>query len=312
MGIGRNRASASLTRARTVAAVAMVAATGTLAGLAACGGTTGREGLPTFGDDSGPDVTVIPSDAATPDLDSAAVDVTILYADRELPDVGTIPDADSDGDAMMDTDALVPCTASHPTHCVQCGGNLTGAPGTDGGNGGLCTPTEAQFVAFDIASGRATAPGPDPGFPPPPPDAGPAPATCYACLLQSGCIDDTVFGDYGFECEDDDAGAGTIEVGYTAAACESVIHCTLGSSCTGAGAGCYCGTAPVATTCQGNPAPGPINGACAAIIAAGLGYLVTDGTDITANYTNTTTATGRANQIFRCAQSYGCTACLQK
>jgi hypothetical protein len=311
MGIARNRPSASLTRARTVVAVAMVASTGTLAGLAACGGTTGREGLPTFGDDGGSDVTVIPSDATTPDLDSGPADVTILYTDRELPDVGTIPDAGPDGDAMMDPDALVPCTTSHPTHCVQCGGNLIGVEGTaEGGNGGLCTPTEAQFVAFDIANGRATAPGPDPGFPPP--DAGPAPATCYACLVQGGCIDDTAFGDMDHECEDDDAGAGTLQVGYTAAVCESVINCTLGSLCTGARAACYCGTAPVATTCQGNPAPGPINGACAAVIAAGLGYLVSDGTDITANYTNLTTAPGRANQIFQCAQSNTCTACLQK
>jgi hypothetical protein len=92
-----------------------------------------------------------------------------------------------------------------------------------------------------------------------------------------------------------------------------VIHCILGSSCAKvAVSGCYCGDAGIDTTCQGNPAPGPINGVCASQIATGLGFPLTDGTDITKNLTDTTKGGGRADQFFQCAQSNNCTACLQK
>ena len=74
---------------------------------------------------------------------------------------------------------------------------------------------------------------------------------------------------------------------------------------------CYCGTAGVATACQGNPAPGPINGACDTQIAAGLGFATTDGTDNANNLTNTTLASGRADQIILCAFNNSCTQCLQ-
>ncbi len=128
---------------------------------------------------------------------------------------------------------------------------------------------------------------------------------CYSCLLNGGCLDDTLFGDHGFECED------PLTTG-TSAECQSVIACVLDSSCaSSAVSGCYCGTASVSGACQGNPAPGPINGACATPIATGLGFAVSDGTDNTKNLTDTTRAAGRADQIFQCAQSNGCTACLQ-
>ncbi len=178
---------------------------------------------------------------------------------------------------------LAPCTTAGQTGCVQCNGN----------SNNLCSPTEAAFVAHDIAKGKATVAGPDPS------------GSCYAGLLGGGCIDDTQFSDTGHECED------AITTGTTAQ-CESVISCVLGSSCaSSAVSGCYCGTAGVSTACQGNPAPGPINGACDAQIAAGLGFALTDGTDNTKNLTDTTRAAGRAAQIFQCAQSNGCAACLQ-
>jgi len=197
---------------------------------------------------------------------------------------GSAGDGAADGGAEAAADAgLGPCTPSNPTGCVQCQGNATT----------FCSPTEADFVAHDIAKGIATAPGPDPD------------ASCYTCLLNGGCLDDTVFVDTGKECED------PLTAGTTAE-CQAVIACILGATCaTVAVSGCYCGTAGVSTACQGNPAPGPINGACASTIAAGLGFPVSDGTDVTKNLTDVTKAAGRADQIFQCAQSNTCAACLQ-
>jgi hypothetical protein len=182
---------------------------------------------------------------------------------------------------------LAPCTTG-TAGCVQCQGNAVGT----GNNGGLCSATEQQFVAHDISTGKATAPGPDPS------------GSCYACLLGGGCLDDTQFADTGHECED------PVTTG-TAAQCEAVISCILGSSCAASSVGtCYCGTAGISTTCQGNPAPGPINGACDTQIATGLGFPLTDGTDNTKNLTDTTRAAGKADQIFQCALSNACSACL--
>jgi hypothetical protein len=221
-------------------------------------------------------------------LDDAAQDAQ--DAPGEVADGSDAADAaDAELDATDGGGPLAPCTQSNPTGCVQCQGNIDA-----GANTNLCSPTEAQFVRHDIAKGIATAPGPDPA------------AGCYTCLLGGGCIDDTQFNDTGHECEDPFATFGT------AAECESVITCILGSSCaTTAVSTCYCGTAGVSTACQGNPAPGPINGACDTQIAAGLNFPVTDGTDNTKNLTDITRAAGKADQIFQCAQSNGCTACLQ-
>jgi hypothetical protein len=191
-----------------------------------------------------------------------------------------------DGAGNFCCSTLAPCTTG-TAGCVQCQGNNTGA----GAN--LCSPTEVQFVQHDIATGKATAPGPDPA------------GSCYTCLLGGGCIDDTQFTDTGHECED------TLATFGTAAECESVISCILGSSCAASAVStCYCGTAGVSTACQGNPAPGPINGSCDTQIATGLGFPVTDGTDNTKNLTDVTRAAGKADQIFQCAQSNACAACL--
>lgn len=214
------------------------------------------------------------------------------------PDAPEDTGPDSPADTGKDgTPGLVPCITAGQTDCVQCQGNATT----------LCSPTEAQFVQHDIDTGVATAAGPDPEN-----DDMPPLGSCYACLLAGGCIDDTTFGDTDHECEDVSppfAGSTTV------AECETVLTCILGSgngtaSCASAAvSGCYCGTAPVSGTCQGNPAPGPINGACAMEIAMGLAFPVSDGTDITKNFDDTTKAAGRADQIFQCAQSNGCAAC---
>jgi hypothetical protein len=42
----------------------------------------------------------------------------------------------------------------------------------------------------------------------------------------------------------------------------------------------------------------------------GLGFPVTDGTDITKDLTDSTRPAGRAMQILQCAQSNNCTSCF--
>jgi hypothetical protein len=91
----------------------------------------------------------------------------------------------------------------------------------------------------------------------------------------------------------------------------TTLDCVLHSECAaGAISTCYCGTASL-SACSGNPAPGPINGACASQIAAGLNFPVTDGTDNTKNLTQKALASGRAVDIFQHAQSNGCKNCFQ-
>jgi hypothetical protein len=229
------------------------------------------------------DSTVADAGADGPETDSAVADATEHDSPADSPG-----DAPSDAPAVDSGGPLAPCTAKQPTGCVECQGNsFPPSPTT------LCTPTEAALVQHDIQRGLATAAGPDPA------------GSCYSCLEQAGCLDDHEFADKGHECEDFAGATGQAQ-------CESVLQCILGSSCASSAVSiCYCGTAGVSTACQGDPAPGPINGACATAIAAGLGFPVTDGTDNTKNLTDTTKAAGVADQIFQCAQSNGCSACLQ-
>ncbi len=209
--------------------------------------------------------------------DAEGADATI---DSSAPEAG--------GDATEAGGALVPCTTAGQTNCVKC----------DGWSNGVCTATEAVLVQHDIDKHFVTGPGVEsytPGSPSP----------CYECLLTGGCLDDSTFGDMGNECGD------SLTVG-TAGDCITTLTCLVHSGCAvSAVSTCYCGTAGVATACQGNPAPGPINGACASEIAAGIGFPETDGTDITKNLTDKTRASGIGDQVMQCANSNGCTGCLQ-
>jgi hypothetical protein len=215
--------------------------------------------------------------------DSGAVVDTGTVVDTGGPDV---VDSGVEAEAEAGPVVLHPCTVVGDTACVQCQFNST-APNPNK----TCTPTEAAIVANDIARGHSTLAGPS------------GASSCYTCLAFNGCLDDTQFADTNHECED------SLVVG-TAAQCEATLSCILGSDCSSASISiCYCGTAGLLTTCQGNPAAGPINGACASTIAAGLGFPVTDGTDNTAQLTSTTFASGKADQIFQCALTNNCTAC---
>jgi hypothetical protein len=201
--------------------------------------------------------------------------------------------------------ALLPCTTAGQANCVKCAGN----DGTHGGlTNGVCSQTEADFVAYDILTGKATAPGNDPA------------GSCYACLYANTCLDDTHFGDTGRECSDTvitgpsgAGGAGSADQTL----CEAVISCVLGSStsttatcATSSISTCYCGTAPVLGTCGGSASAA--NGVCDTAIAAALGFPVADGTDNLAQFTTGTVAGGVANQIFNCAEGAGCSACTGK
>jgi hypothetical protein len=205
----------------------------------------------------------------------------------------TVADA-ATPDATSDTgpSPLAPCTSSGQTGCVQCQYN-NGAGSSLPNADQVCTPTEAALVEHDIASALATAPGPDPN------------GSCYQCAALSGCLDDSQFADTGHECEDL-TGAGD------PAACQATLACILASSC-GATAlsTCYCGTAPVSGSCAAVGSSNAANGACVNAEAAGLGFAANDGLDILKNFTSTTLPAGVANNIFQCATSNGCTACLQ-
>ena len=210
------------------------------------------------------------------------VDSGVSVPDTGVADTGAVDSGPADT-GTVEAGPLVPCTTSGQTNCVQCNGNASN----------LCSPTEAAIVQHDITTGAATAPGAAPG------------SSCYACLFNGSCINDTVFGDTGHECED------PLTTFGTATECEATLACIFSTSCAATSvAACYCGTAGPTTTCQGNPATGPINGACDTTIAAGLGFAVMDGTDNTAKLENVAYASGRADQIFQCAIANDCTNCL--
>jgi hypothetical protein len=223
-------------------------------------------------------------DAGAPDsgtaADSSAADTSVA-ADTGTPDTGA-PD--------VGTPALAPCTTAGQTGCVPCAGNATG----------LCTVTEAAFVQHDITAGHATAAGGD------------SPTGCYSCLFNSGCLDDSVFGDTGHECGDlpaVDFGGGTA---LDSAVCLTTLSCILSTSCDGTPSGvsiCYCGAANAGSACAA--AGAGVNGACVTQEVAGLGFPIADNTDILKNFTNTALPSGQANQIFQCAISNACQACLQ-
>jgi hypothetical protein len=207
---------------------------------------------------------------------------------------------DGAGNFCCATQTLVPCTtaamaaAPAANFCVTCQGK----------SGGVCSPTEAQFVQLDITNKIATAPGPDNEK-----------GSCYLCLTASDCVDGTELNDVGNECED----TGFSSAG-TSAQCEAVITCVLASGtgaaqCANPGLGgignCYCGTD---ANCFAGTAAAPItagvNSACDTQIAIALGFPLGDGVDIGANFTDPTRAGGRAAQIFNCAQVDNCNTCL--
>jgi hypothetical protein len=255
--------------------------------------------------DAGVDGTVVVVDASTVDVaeagngaDAGGPDASLDAPDATSGDAALPNEAGADtGPATVDASdggGLVPCTASGQTACVQCQGNASL----------VCSPTEAAIVAFDIRQNVATAPGPDPN------------TSCYTCLLQAGCIDDTVFPDTGHECGDLPAGnftAGSGSVGPATTLCLATVECVIGSACAETNGGldnCYCGAGGGSPSlCPGN---GPAaNGACKDQETSGFLASPNDATNTLKNYTDTTEPSGMANQIFICALASSCSSCLE-
>jgi hypothetical protein len=243
------------------------------------------------------------ADGATPDTGAAETGTPDAESDGGPADTGTDagpdatePDAGSDagtdsGSADAGHDAsgsdagsdggsvLAPCTTVGQPNCVACN---NGSPNS------LCTPTEAAILARDIAKGYVTAPsatGPIDG--------------CYACLEASSALDDAT--DTQQECSDT----------TNPTECLATLNCILNSECAVNAVNiCYCGTAPVSTTCNAD-GTGAANGVCAAVIAAGFGQPVTNGHTILGEYTLKTAPSGEADAIFARALSNSCTQCQQ-
>jgi hypothetical protein len=235
----------------------------------------------------------IPSGGACP-LSDTTTTITVtcdpIAIDAGPVDSGAAADTGSDTTADSGVDAgspdaappppPVPCTAAGQTGCVACSGN------TDG----VCSPSEALFVQQDINAGSA------------------ATTPCYSCLLNAGCIDDSVFGDQGNECGDL---AGTFNAGAQAgtassALCLDTLACVLSTGCASSAAStCFCGSSE-GSACLSVPMP---DGACYTQEVNGLGLSANEA--ILESFTNVTLPSGVANQLAQCALSNQCNSCLQ-
>jgi hypothetical protein len=228
-------------------------------------------------------------------FDPGAVDAGAV--DTGAPDTGTAADTSVADTSVADTSVAdtstppdvsttpVPCTTT-ATGCVPCSGNTSG----------LCSPTEAAFVAHDISEGNATLAGGD------------GPNGCYSCLLNAGCLNDNVFGDSGNECGDLTGAAGSTA---DPSLCISTLSCVLSTSCASGDSvsNCYCGPTHAGSACAA--AGATVNGACVTQEVAGLGFPIADNTDILKNFDDKTRSSGLANEIFQCAISNACQTCLQ-
>jgi len=245
--------------------------------------------------DSGPDSTVEagPLDSGGHDgageesgADSSTHDASedTGTADTGAPDTGT-HDAGTDSSGTGPTPCTTfPCAATGP-NSVHCDGN------TASGSVDVCTPTEALYVAKDIAAGNLTAGQLDPS------------TSCYECMVANGGLDDSG-GDMGNECGDVPASAPTLTGEAAHQACIDTLSCIISSHCdTDAPPSlCLCGTAAGSACLTAGAANGPclqneINGLD---IGTGttLGSLVEgDPTATQKAYTDKMLGSGMANAI---------------
>ncbi len=246
----------------------------------------------------------VDSPVGTPDTQGGAnSDATIVEAsiDSAASDGPASDATTADGSASPDSGnqggSLGPCTGAGQNDCVQCEGN----------GDGVCTPSEALIVQFDITQGVATAAGPDPM------------TGCYVCLYNNGCIDDTVNGDTGNECGDL---SGTFTNGSgssvdAVSTCLATLQCTLTSECGQTNGGltnCYCGAGGGTPSACASPSAGPnTNGACKTEDVAGFKDPADDSADIVGkDFTSATQPSGVANQMLACGQvGEHCPQCLQ-
>jgi hypothetical protein len=208
---------------------------------------------------------------------------------------GAGPDANSDSQAPEASTSdsgsgLTPCTMAP---CAAAGANSVKCSGSPTGNG-VCTATEALFVAMDIASGLLVNGQPKGGTP--------QTESCYFCLNSKLCLDKGTT-TTGQECGDVPTSAQNGPAG-----CLAVVSCTLAHKCATSNPDslCYCGTA-VGNACN---TPGAADGPCRDEEAAAIGFPASDAVDITLDYLDPARAGGVANTIFACAFSNACKNCL--
>jgi hypothetical protein len=213
----------------------------------------------------------------------------------------------------------VPCTAAGQTNCIPCDQNTNG----------VCTQTEALIVTRDIEKGLYSTTGTTRKL---------TATSCYECMVTADCIDSTVQGYAGLECDDltgtylqsclntlncitgspqsgTPGAAGTANSAATAT--ELAADCSNDQPPTGDGVfNCFCGSAETDTndcknastvaagvTTGGLGSASP-NGACISQIIAGLPSSVTTATGngtIIQDLSNTAYGSGQAFQILQCA-----------
>ena len=234
-------------------------------------------------------------DAAV-DTGAAESGVAEAGSDATVSDSGSVDSGHADAsheEAGAEAGAPVACTTAAQTDCVQCSGNASG----------VCSATEALIVGLDIAKSQLT--------------GGQVPLTgnsCYACLVNSGCLDDTINQDSDHECGNL---PGNVATGSEASetqteACLATLSCVISSGCQNAeeqnpGAtdgisNCFCGAAEKSTTACGAASQSAVNGSCATQEVDGFGATSsTSNSTILGEFTTTDTASGMANAIFQCA-----------
>ena len=198
-----------------------------------------------------------------------------------------------------------PCTQAP---CAATGANSVQCPDSPTSDG-VCTPMEALIVARDIANGNLDSTGQLAAY-----QSATINGSCYTCLNNKACLDDNAM-DTGNECSDSPSVSGG------PAACLTTLSCIFSTDCQGAGGItgtsdtttqenvnlCYCGGNNAGSACS---ATGVVpDGLCDTQEAAGLGFPVSDNTDILLNFGAKTLPSGIANHLLQCAASNKCTIC---
>lgn len=236
--------------------------------------------------------------AATVSVDSCSGTYTLGPGNPEE-DAGTEPDATISTEAGSGSDAGTGSdggsdASTAPSACTVAPCAATGANSVTCSPGGndVCTPTEAAFVnSIDIPHNSLTASG----------QLNPCNATagecasdssCYACLVNNDCIDNSVNGDTDKECGDLSASSLALDgVTTDPNACLNVVNCFIASGCATANppGACYCGSESGAS-CQTNPGDGP----CVGQVIDGLGNIPGDTCTGTPTATPTAVTPGAA------------------
>lgn len=252
-------------------------------------------------DTGGSDVTV--ADAVSPDTgqaDSAVRDTG--PADSARTDVGTAETGVDSAGGSTTACTVAPCSASGP-NSAKCSGSPNG----------VCTPTQAIVMNYDIAHN-----GQGPGAP--------IALGCYMCMITNACLDaDGTTNTLGTavtnaECGDPDVpppanppfASRNVSATNTAKCIDAFTclltgnggaepHCTTTAPSPPSISNCFCGTNRGSTCIASPSAP---NGICAAREVIDLG--TTDPTTALSHYVDTTYSPGGVgNAILNCAQVAG-------